>query len=1444
VSEPDVVPQKTFLGRARLPLALVIIATISLASYYVLFFERKTAYYTERNARILATLADQLRQSIEATSGYVKQATDVSGAKGRTTDDSNDERKNLFIFSDATHRAKMPAALFSKIECDEGKVTDKKPTDDRPHLWSERTASGLLLHFNLRVKSKHCSAKFAESSIDLRRLVDPIVQQSSAMVFDSFFILDSSGNVVYQRAHTDDERGHADDGPTKIVRLRELTERRWLEKERPLHASDLNETSRQTAVRLSDTDYQFFSVPLRSGMPVEDLAPPSEPRQLTEAPRKVVNAAESASKSPPSENGRAMVQGSPVEEAKTAPADDTWVLCGIVREVTFRASSLAISVTLVSMIAALVLLLIFSCPFLKVTMINAKHRLATVDVIMLGICGILASSILALTVFDWLTYSRVEENADHQLKELASRMEKNFNSDLRRISDQLDAGIKFSQLITSVPQTSGDPHGDGRYPDLLTLGGLDKPYPYPYIQGFTLVDKTGRQEKKWFVDSSVTPMVSVADRVYFSAARDGTSEYFDIGSGKFVAMQSVRSKTTGLQEFDFGRRTDAEPPSPKKWPVITMVVPDALSVGHPVLPLYFGFAIVDASGQVQFHSDRHRNTIENFFDESDRDRQLRSAVTARREETMDIRYWGEDYRAYVRPMTGLPWTIITFREKRGLRTMNTEALIVTMVFLIILTGPGLLSFILLVLLLRPRYSAKWLWPDAARVRDYVLLIETYAALLVASVALAVLLRRGSLILLPYWLVPLVLVTTYVRLAKRRSGVKRWGANGAIGLLLSIAATSAIVGKLDVAGPQWLGRAVALVLVAFISVAIVLPPRKAPVSGSDARIREQAALPLVYCATAFLLLLLTSVVPTLVFFKGAYDVQMTSFVKSVQMQFAHDLQARWWRLATEYSNDRGAGKEDLLKNRRKEKGDIYDAPSFHTTYAPEQLDALPIRKAASPGTEEESAFPEYVEGILPHYSEASVYTRELIHDRSSDNQWWWKFNDPSHMTLFVNGQGGHRFTLSSTIPRVFLGIGGRSEGNTDEKDTAANAGVAFLIRLVVVVILLGASYWIAQFIARRVFLVDLVSPRWKNPGVMGLRHVICYPCDDNLALKLFADYAKVDLRRPEDYARLDTLPQSFPKQPFEELVLIDGLDYKFTSGERANIVRSFMERLTRNADRTVVLRPSSMNVITNGILQGTIAEEWSKLLASFVWVSGYQLDSDRSTLTLSGSVPPVSEDTGRAIATRWRRLLRTSAAMFGFASYVDQIMEPQNTAARVIEAETENDPYLRSLALGLDSGATARDQVLEEISERAEPYYTALWHSCSTNEKIVLLQLAQTGLANDKMRKDVRRLLARGLIRRDPRLRTMNETFRRFVLEQASNASLAIELQPTLVTDAWQRFRIPFFVTVVVVTLFFVVTQHELFDATLAMVTGVTASLPALAKIASAFGDRAARSFKG
>ena len=66
-------PKKRF-ARAKVPFALVTVGVLAFGVYYLRFVERETSYFSDRNARLIVGLAAQLRESVDATSEYAKQA--------------------------------------------------------------------------------------------------------------------------------------------------------------------------------------------------------------------------------------------------------------------------------------------------------------------------------------------------------------------------------------------------------------------------------------------------------------------------------------------------------------------------------------------------------------------------------------------------------------------------------------------------------------------------------------------------------------------------------------------------------------------------------------------------------------------------------------------------------------------------------------------------------------------------------------------------------------------------------------------------------------------------------------------------------------------------------------------------------------------------------------------------------------------------------------------------------------------------------------------------------------------------------------------------------------------------------------------------------------------------------------------------------------------------
>jgi hypothetical protein len=92
-------------------------------------------------------------------------------------------------------------------------------------------------------------------------------------------------------------------------------------------------------------------------------------------------------------------------------------------------------------------------------------------------------------------------------------------------------------------------------------------------------------------------------------------------------------------------------------------------------------------------------------------------------------------------------------------------------------------------------------------------------------------------------------------------------------------------------------------------------------------------------------------------------------------------------------------------------------------------------------------------------------------------------------------------------------------------------------------------------------------------------------------------------------------------------------------------------------------------------------------------------------------------------------------------------------------------------------------------------------------------------------------MARGLADKDPSFRLMNQTFRRFVLSAPCQHDIRA-IEGAADPSPWDRFRAPFLALLVVASLFFVLTQQELFTATITTLTAVLAGLPVLVRVVS------------
>ena len=959
---------------------------------------------------------------------------------------------------------------------------------------------------------------------------------------------------------------------------------------------------------------------------------------------------------------------------------------------------------------------------------------------------------------------------------------------------------------------------------------------YPFFDAFSLIDSGGLQKTKWSIRPrrQSPPPISVKDREYFLRVKenqtwslppecllfrkDGSCETSLPGIDRF-ALESIRSITRMNTQAVLSIPND---PPGGDLPVASLAFP-MISLIKPVLPHGFGFAVIEDkdTGRVIFHCDDRRNLIEQFFLETDMDKRLRSVVAARRAEFVDIQYWGRDYRARVAPLRGFPWSLVTFYEKDLVRSVNVDWMVTTLLFLI----PYMLGFVgvCCMILIRPQRRATWLWPHPRGLKAYLQLAAFYIAVIIAfGLAIYAAGREmggwrmpDSLLFFFAFAVPaLVWIATYWRLRAARRAA-------------------------PIAGDENTD-----------------PTR----TGERAWAEPNKLLSLSYMGAAALLLVITAAMPTAAFFKLAHSIHVVPFIKYNQVKLAAELAERRQRAEKETAFLSEASKTvnlsspgeppSTVSSRRLEIGrtqlqfddgnghkvavapvDVYEQP-FGTTIR--QISAATVagigRDSAS--THAADPLPGFLEPYLPYYSEFSVERRELLHDESDDKSRSWKRAPGNRIVLTSAGYRGGALEISSVIPTF---------GGLPAVFKERRLGLILVFAAIVCLALA-----IAVFAARRVFLLDM--PFWSSgsggfapPGQSVF--VVSRKEEVRRAYVAGLRFERQDLAalaspaaKPEDWDKaLSGLEKALSGEP----ILLDHFDEGSDDGRVSAKKLWLVEQLVQTRRRRLVILSSiGPFPLQHGGLPGepgskpdegpSVEQRWASLLTSSFVVM--DLDPRFETEADAASKQP-----GRmtALELKLGRGLRAWARNFSEWIKVRQYREIR----RVLDRECAGNPFLTSIhddlgrmlrrrgEEGLD-----REEILAEIEERASNYYEGLWACCSPVEKLALEHLAEDGFANYRDGKVVRRLIARGLVRRDPHLRLMNETFRRFVVSTIRRNEIAALEQDTQ-ASAWDHFKRPFATILALVLVLFVATQKERFDATMAIILGATGVLPSLLKLA-------------
>ncbi len=434
-----------------------------------------------------------------------------------------------------------------------------------------------------------------------------------------------------------------------------------------------------------------------------------------------------------------------------------WILVGLVKQERFVNNSFAISSNFLLVMMCILLALLLAVPLTHLKTMGPKDPLRSFNVLGLVLSALLGAGFITFLILDISVYFHGTRELNERMRESAQTIKDEMFGELKSVLKTLtafDSNKYVKNDYTEILNTTStenladkdiDSNDDskvtqstatlevGRRPVLLeesiNLDNLKQPDRVGELDSYVdflyafWMDHDGSLRINWARDKfqrkhvhGMTQNFSLHQRNYVRNVIDNPDRLWQFpnepGLSPFF-LQPIISWTTGLNTAVASMKSQLEDPKGNKW-VAAMEFKFRSLMDHIILPPGIGFAVIDnADHQVLFHSDDWRNLREPFIVETDHNTMLRDLLLAKTAGHAEGSYWGTPHSFYLLPLDPIPWSLVVFRDRELLRSVNLVGLLVTG-FFYSLWAFSIYVALWIFLHWQKAQRAPWLWPDKAK----------------------------------------------------------------------------------------------------------------------------------------------------------------------------------------------------------------------------------------------------------------------------------------------------------------------------------------------------------------------------------------------------------------------------------------------------------------------------------------------------------------------------------------------------------------------------------------------------------------------------------------------------------------------------------------------------------------------------------------------------------
>lgn len=1071
---------------------------------------------------------------------------------------------------------------------------------------------------------------------------------------------------------------------------------------------------------------------------------------------------------------------------------ETFYLGGFVKSSVFTKESQKVEIFFLVLAVLIILLLLIAMPVLKLVFMSSIERLHIRNVVMVGGSIVLGVPIVLLIFFSVYEFViQADQEIDNNLEYLSKKIESSFVEEVKTMVTLLlhsdySVASKEGEMASQIEKLDLTEYNEYNHVFWINKEGI------------------AEEDKQRTLLQLAPSRIDVGERDY----------YKEVMADRLWTLKD----TTAKEEYDFFLQSIVSwndftnevavsiPSSVPDYPV-AVLTSQLSSVMETILPVGYGFAIIDQDGLVKFHSESERILQENFLEETNNASNIRSSIYSRMPMNADVKYRNVNHRAYIQPINSFPLYMVTFynNEYRNVEIQGVVSISIILLFSSFIAASIMIIVLHLVQRRRSKLRIKnflfhWIKPEEDRDVEYqflsflffligivLLFMISNNSIKEQDILFTFIITNAYLFLISFsWLSPKDSTRYTDRPTERR--------NFNIAFILFILAADWVF--LPFSSGQWWWLIYQIFLLGFVlfsrywekfvrAVHAKIPKRIS---------KRKVVLHHSYNVYLFSWLLISSVLPIFFIFMVSHNEEEIIWHKYNQLKIAEQYQAKIRSIDSRVealSND--APKDSYFES--KLNSGTYLVNSCISTNVE---DALPV----CPGNNSKVDF--ILSKIRPHYNELIIESKGLAFDISDEDNIKWCFpnvNDKnvvqlsykdnygpsdrteygtilikSNLDLLLFGQSHTRNRNENILPvcgqKEKANIVELLRRNKEEEKRGIDKYRSFFFAVIILILL--AVYFLIDYCTNKVYgreytnfknTLPLTISNFKriSIGDDSITHykqrqifLLGLPKSNksNLLKNLEGKFYEADMMCVnDDEAWKNLLKVDYTKY---DGVIIENFEYGVSSHEVNKKRLQFLEKLASLHTHQVV--------ISSNVHPSFITDFYEHKLN--------QIEMPNRN----------KEEINQALET-WRHILG------GFIVVHNPIKENSKINGYLRSSWIKNEVFKQLFRLELNKGsflpnllpgikdyfvklkkATGGDEtkidkedIILRIQLLAESYYLGLWNTLSKQEKYIIYDLAKDRFVNVNNKNGIRSLLEKGLLVYENELRIMNESFTNFVL---------------------------------------------------------------------------------